>query len=56
VFLFSARPYLIILYAIGLLLALLWLSQGGGYAAAIALLSLVASLIIQIMTSQKQQD
>jgi hypothetical protein len=52
----SPRPYLIALYVIGLLLALLWLSQGGGYAAAIALLSLVGSLIIQLMTTHRQQQ
>lgn len=42
----SIKIFVVMLYVIGLALALAWLSQGGAFAAAISAFTLTASLLI----------
>ena len=51
----SIKLFVVLMYVVGLSLALLWLSQGGAFAAAITSLTLTASLVIFLMQRQDQQ-
>lgn len=50
----SIKLFVILMYVIGLSLALLWLSQGGAFAAAIASLTLAASLVIFLVQHERR--
>jgi hypothetical protein len=50
----SIKLLVVMMYVVGLSLALLWLSQGGAFAAAISALTLTASLII--FWAQRQSE
>lgn len=51
----SIKLFVVMMYVVGLSLALVWLSQGGAFAAAISALTLTASLIIFWAQRQDQE-
>lgn len=51
----SLKLFVVLMYVVGLSLALLWLSQGGAFAAAITTITLTVSLVIFVMQQQDQQ-
>ena len=49
------KVFIVMIYVVGLSLALLWLTQGGAFAAAITSLTLTASLIIFLFQHKQRQ-
>ncbi|HLU10203.1 MAG TPA: hypothetical protein VK003_11090 [Oceanobacillus sp.] len=51
----SIKLFVVMLYVVGLAMALVWLSQGGAFAAAISAFTLTASLLIFWVQHQDQE-
>jgi hypothetical protein len=49
------KLFVVLMYVVGLSLALVWLSQGGAFAAAITSLTLTASLVIFLVQQQERR-
>lgn len=50
----SIKLFVVLMYVVGLSLALVWLAQGGAFAAAIAWFTLTASLVIFLVQQQER--